>query len=154
MGLDSLRKSRPARPRGGPAAKRGASRPARFGAVMAAACLILFANGVQAQPAAAYSSTQITPQYWWPHNGCSSPFGDSPSGVSFTYACNHHDGCYWGHWSNKWTCDWWFYNDMRAACGWNAWCQAWAYAYYRSVDTFGWPFYLCRCDPSPPWFRP
>ena len=127
----------------------------RFAAVLVA---LLVCVGVQvgsAPSASAYSSTQLTSQYWWPHNGCSSPFGDSPSGVSFTYACNHHDGCYWGHWASKATCDWWFYNDMRNACAGGWWCNAWAYAYYSAVTNYGWPFYVCRCDPNlPSWFHP
>lgn len=98
--------------------------------------------------ASAYSSTKITAQYWWPHNGCSTPTGDAPSGVSFTYACNHHDGCYWGHWAGKSICDQWFLNDMRNACAGNGNCNNWANVYYRAVSILGWPFYWCRCDPN------
>lgn len=103
---------------------------------------------VNAPNAAAYSDTTITSQYWWPHNGCSTPTGDAPSGVSFTDACNRHDGCYWGHWADKGTCDQWFLNDMRNACGSSGWCTTVAYAYYAAVAAFGWPFYWCQCDPN------
>ena len=103
---------------------------------------------VDAPAASAYSSTTRTAQYWWPHNGCSTPTGDAPSGISFTYACNHHDGCYWGHWASKGTCDQWFLNDMRAACHGNSTCNRWATIYYWAVSAFGWPYYWCRCDPN------
>ena len=72
--------------------------------------------------------------------------------MSFTYACNHHDGCYALRWSSyRSTCDGWFYNDMRAAC-WNYWwlyvgtpygitglsgCYGWASAYYGGVRIWG-----------------
>ena len=114
------------------------------------ACFLLALLGLTstAVPASAYSSSQITAQYWWPHNGCSTITGDAPSGVSFTYACNHHDGCYWGHWADKGTCDRWFYNDMLAACGGGWYCNWWAGAYYRAVQLFGAPYYACRCDPN------
>jgi hypothetical protein len=97
------------------------------------------------------SADEIT----WPHNGCTSPFGNAPSGVDFTNACDYHDGCYYNHSMDKFSCDWVFYSSMRDACGWNAYCQAWAVAYYYGVTEFGWPFYLCRCDPFiNPYYHP
>jgi hypothetical protein len=100
-----------------------------------------------ASPAAASSSSTITSQYWWPHNGCTI-VSDSPAWpTSFTYACNHHDGCYALRWSSdRATCDWWFYNDMRAACNGNWWagierCYSWATNYYVGVRTFGWIYW-------------
>jgi hypothetical protein len=122
--------------------------------VVAAALLTGLSAMMGAQPASAYSSSTITAQYWWPHNGCSSPFGDAPSGVSFTYACNHHDGCYNQHWASKATCDVWFYNDMRAACQ-GPWtiptrdsCLWWAEKYYQAVYALGGVFYTLRWDPT------
>jgi hypothetical protein len=107
---------------------------------------------VNQSSASAYSDPTRTAQYWWPHNGCSSPTGDAPSGVSFTYACNHHDGCYILRWSSsKSTCDQWFLNDMRNACAGGFYCNTWAYAYYLGVSTLGWPYWWCQCDPT---FRP
>lgn len=91
----------------------------------------------------------------WAPNGCTSPFGSSPSGVSFKAACDRHDGCYHFHASSQAGCDEQFYTDMKKACGpLNLWCQSWAFAYYRAVRTYGWPFYACRCDPKPPFFAP
>lgn len=107
---------------------------------------VVGANVTTAAPASAASSSTITSQYWWPHNGCTR-VPDSPAWpASFTYACNHHDGCYALRWSSsRATCDWWFYNDMRAAC--NAkWyvgsaflqsCYFWATTYYGGVRALG-----------------
>jgi hypothetical protein len=126
----------------------------RIGTIVAALLLAGVFAMVSAQPASAYSSETKTPQTWWTHNGCSSPFGDAPSGVSFTYACNHHDGCYNQHWADKATCDIWFRNDMQAACS-GPWtlqirnsCFWWANAYYLGVRALGGIFYTLRWDPT------
>ncbi|MEO8283364.1 MAG: phospholipase A2 [Pseudarthrobacter sp.] len=101
-----------------------------------------------APPAAAESSSAYSPQYPWPHNGCTiAP--DAPSGISFTYACNHHDGCYAGHWASKVTCDLWFYKDMSIACATAWWapqvmrtaCLEAATIYYGFVVARGQPYY-------------
>lgn len=95
-----------------------------------------------APPAAAVSSSTITSEYWWPHNGCTLAL-DSPAGISFTYACNHHDGCYVLRWSSdRPTCDLWFLNDMKYACYLAPWwqrgvCLSAAYSYYAAVRNFG-----------------
>jgi Prokaryotic phospholipase A2 len=98
-----------------------------------------------ALPASASSSTTITAQYPWPHNGCTSA-PDNPAGASFTYACNHHDGCYARHWADRATCDQWFLNDMMTACRRLPFemvgnCAGMAYVYYYFVRVKGQPFY-------------
>lgn len=96
-----------------------------------------------APPAAAVSSSAITPEYWWPHNGCNVVTDSPMADVSFTYACNHHDGCYALRWSSdRATCDLWFLNDMKNACSRSPWwqygaCVASAKTYYWFVRTFG-----------------
>lgn len=124
---------------------------AALGVLMAVAVVIFIGPSA----AYAYSSTDTNGPYPWPHNGCSSPFGDAPAGVSFTYACNHHDGCYNKHWASKETCDLWFSNDMNAACNSSkrsasvvANCRKWASWYYYAVKAVGFSFYSCRCDPT------
>jgi hypothetical protein len=102
---------------------------------------ILGINAVGATPALAESSTTLTAQYPWPHNGCTIVSDNAP-GASFTYACNHHDGCYAGHWANRATCDQWFLNDMSAACRTAPFemitgCMATAYVYYGGVRAMG-----------------
>jgi len=121
----------------------------RIASLLVFALLLFSVVTVSTAPSAsAYSSSTITSQYWWPHNGCSAPTGDAPSGVSFTYACNHHDGCYNQHWASKGTCDQWFANDMHNACAGYWYCNYWANGYFAAVSAFGWPFYWCRCDPT------
>jgi hypothetical protein len=99
-----------------------------------------------AAPAAAESSSVRTAQYWWPHNGCTW-VSDAPAGVSFTYACNHHDGCYALRWSkDRATCDAWFYNDMIRACQTAPWwrqgaCDDMALDYYLAVRALGWYYW-------------
>lgn len=126
----------------------------KFGVVVAALIMAGVFALAGAQPASAYSDPTITKQTWWTHNGCTSLFGDAPSGVSFTYACNHHDGCYNQHWADRGTCDAWFRNDMYAACS-GPWapqvrdsCFWWANAYYGGVRALGYVFYQFRWDPT------
>jgi hypothetical protein len=52
----------------------------------------------------------------WTSDACSKVPNWSPGFFNFTHACQHHDGCYRGHWASRSTCDRWFYNDMRASC--------------------------------------
>ncbi|WP_226772982.1 phospholipase A2 [Arthrobacter sp. ES1] len=130
--------------------KRGSAQR-RLASALTTLLLIFGTAGIitvsSAPPAAAISSSTITPQYWWPHNGCNIVTDTPMPGVSFTYACNHHDGCYWGQWANRATCDWWFYNDMRNACWQQAqwWqrpsCLVTASGYYGAVRAMGEPYY-------------
>ncbi len=100
---------------------------------------------VNAPAASAESSSTPTAQFPWAHNGCTG-VPDDPSGVSFTAACNYHDGCYGGHWASRSTCDLIFLGNMIKACNaqwyyhYNA-CRAWALIYYAGVRIFGQPFY-------------
>ena len=89
-------------------------------------------------------------------NGCSSPFGDAPSGCSFLSSCNTHDRCYADCNSTKGKCDQKFYQDMIAACvnccqhlspsktrglpprqRCLSACSNWADRYFRAVKLFG-----------------
>ena len=121
--------------------------PRRMRALAAAVlCTSWLAIGlVSAAPASAESSSAWTPQYPWPHNGCTR-VSDAPAGVSFTYACNHHDGCYAYHWADRGTCDAWFRNDMFGACYAAPWylvygCTAAANTYWAAVRVLGQPYY-------------
>lgn len=118
----------------------------RVAAVFTAAVLALgLSTAVATAPAMASSSTTLTAQYPWPHNGCTA-VSDNPAGASFTYACNHHDGCYAGHWADRGTCDAWFRNDMINACRGLPFemvsnCVIMAGIYYLGVRTFGDKYY-------------
>ena len=114
-----------------------------FSALLLSSMLIAGASVAVAPTASASSSSATTSQYWWPHNGCTS-VPDAPAWpVSFTYACNHHDGCYALRWSsNRGTCDAWFYNDMINTCNSYWWlnlssCYSWASIYYVGVRVLG-----------------
>jgi hypothetical protein len=79
--------------------------------------------------------------YPWPHNGCTNA-PDHVGSADFTYACNHHDGCYAEHWANRATCDGWFWNDMIAECRKQPFevvtsCAGTAAMYYGAVRLFG-----------------
>ncbi|MBK9127950.1 MAG: hypothetical protein IPM13_09130 [Phycisphaerales bacterium] len=79
-----------------------------------------------------------------PTNGCSSPFGDAPSGVNFRGACDEHDRCYQTLGKSRFECDNEFYADMAHLClayassEWQlAECLRWAMVYYIAVRVFG-----------------
>jgi hypothetical protein len=118
---------------------------AAFAAFLMSLGLIGGVSVATASPALAQSSTTLTPEYPWPHNGCTA-VTDNPAGASFTYACNHHDGCYGGHWADRATCDTWFRNDMLNACRRLPFemvgtCAVWANIYYYAVRAFGDKYY-------------
>jgi hypothetical protein len=103
---------------------------------------------------------------WWSTDGCTLvpdsglhsttvQYGSYPfygyttvvGSYNFNHACQHHDGCYAYHWSDRATCDQWFLNDMNASCAAlrsNAACYARARLYYNGVRTFGWKFWPQR----------
>lgn len=113
--------------------------------VAAAVGFTAFGAIVTVAPASAESSSTLTAQYPWPHNGCS-VVTDNPTAASFTYPCNHHDGCYGGRWADRATCDQWFLNDMMNACRRLPYvmiggCVAVAYVYYGAVRVLGQGFY-------------
>jgi hypothetical protein len=120
-----------------------------LGLLMAALILIsgltLVGGSVNAQSASAESSSTPTAEYPWAHNGCTG-VTDYPGSANFTYACNHHDGCYGGHWADRATCDKWFLNDMMNYCSKLSFflvtgCVAAAYPYYWGVRAFGQKYY-------------
>ncbi|MBM7810521.1 phospholipase A2 [Saccharothrix algeriensis] len=80
---------------------------------------------------------------WWSTDGCTAvPDSGTDAGgrFDFYHACEHHDGCYRYHWSNRVTCDRWFVNDMFASCSAlrsYTTCYARAAVYYQGVRAFG-----------------
>jgi len=113
---------------------------------LAVSVLLSVCSLVDAAPASASSSSAVTSQYWWPHNGCTNVPDNPVWPASFTYACNHHDGCYALRWSSsRATCDSWFFNDTRAECNskwwmgasWMTLCYGAATTYYTGVRIFG-----------------
>src|SRR5947209_42860 len=79
----------------------------RIAQLSAAALLAIGASGALAVVPGQHAGAPVRamaddpPQEPW-YNGCSSPFGDSPGGYTFTDACNWHDLCYGGHnWDNQ-----------------------------------------------------
>jgi hypothetical protein len=78
-------------------------------------------------------------------DGCSSPFGNNPTGcssISFLEPCNQHDRCYQTCEQSKGECDAQFGDAINAACAgsnplcWAA-CEAWRVAYWAAVVTLG-----------------
>jgi len=85
----------------------------------------------------------------WVSNGCTA-VPDRITGVmNFNHACDHHDGCYGGHWASRGGCDSRFWYDMDASCKedyrwWNPShyaCDATRNTYYAGVRAFGAPAY-------------
>ena len=113
-----------------------------FRKVVVRLCVVLMLVGALVGVSAGSASADPYP---WPHNGCMSA-PDRPSGADFTYACNHHDGCYALHWANRATCDAWFRNDMVSACRQVPFemaggCVVTAGIYYGAVRIFGQVYY-------------
>jgi hypothetical protein len=107
---------------------------------VAVAVLLVISRDGAATPAAAHPS---------PADGCSfAP--DSGPWFNFHNACDRHDLCYIGHWTDKLSCDYRFLQDMRNYCygtyQWWQWqraaCLATAWTYYTGVSTAGWACYL------------
>jgi hypothetical protein len=101
------------------------------------------AGGGSASAQAAPSAP--TPEFPYPHDGCTL-VPDAPSGVSFTAACNHHDGCYGARQLSRAACDAIFHREMVAACEASRstryyTCRSFASVYYVGVRVFGRPFY-------------
>lgn len=76
-------------------------------------------------------------------NGCTTPIPVNYWNDRFDRACDNHDHCYNRKWygnsaAGKLACDWNFYNEMLANCGWNVVCRGVAYTYYTAVYYFGW----------------
>lgn len=117
----------------------------RIAASLAVPVVIVGGMLVGPGTAAAESSSELTAEYPWPHNGCTNTV-DNPALISFTYACNHHDGCYAGHWADRGTCDAWFRNDMIDACN-RRWyfnyeaCIRAAWVYWGAVRILGEKYY-------------
>jgi hypothetical protein len=107
-----------------------------------------------------FFSAKRNPLFWdiygfdWSDNGCSSPLGDNPTGVSFNDACVRHDFAYRNHWlvglnDEGWRAraDYTLLDDMRNACYDNLWgpfewpCLSMAGAYYAAVRLWGGPYW-------------
>lgn len=109
--------------------------------VLVLGSLLLGGGSASAQTAAMPPS----PEFPYPHDGCTL-VPEAPSGVSFTTACNHHDGCYGAGELSRATCDGIFYREMVAACDAHRsvhyyTCRSFASLYYLGVRAFGSPFY-------------
>ena len=121
-----------------------------------AAASLLLAGAPAAADTGKGSQAETIRQADWQPNGCTSPAGNSPSGVSFLDACNEHDLCYRDHYTDQWGCDWHFYEDMKTLCKtgtsgdrWGEeWCYVWARVYWLGVYSAGGFFYDTRWDPS------
>jgi hypothetical protein len=126
---------------------------------LAVAVLVAVLLPLIGSPASAVGGRQVdvARQADWQPNGCTSPFGNEPSGASFLGACNEHDRCYYQHSDplGKSGCDLRFLWNMNASCtraangnaGLAAYCYAWAAAYYAAVGLLGDVFYVSRWDP-------
>ena len=103
----------------------------------------VFAGAGSASAHAAPSAT--SEEFPYPHDGCTL-VPEAPSGVSFTTACNHHDGCYGARELSRAACDGIFHREMIAACDANRsthyyTCRTFASIYYLGVRAFGRYFY-------------
>lgn len=116
-------------------------------AAVLAVLLVVFASVVAGAGSASAQTAPMppSPEFPYPHDGCTR-VPEAPSGVSFTTACNHHDGCYGSHQLSRAGCDLAFYREMVAACqahrdvAYYA-CRSFAAIYYVGVRAFGQPFY-------------
>ncbi|HMQ17009.1 MAG TPA: phospholipase A2 [Phycisphaerae bacterium] len=108
----------------------GVGRPGRGKSPATLACALGCRKGGLPNPNIPNDPNGIT-------NGCSSPFGDRPSGVDFRPACQRHDLCYGTCGKSRQTCDTEFLNDMLAACAGDPYCEFWAWRYYRAVVKYG-----------------
>lgn len=95
------------------------------------------------------SGSSTSHNYQWSTNGCTA-VPDQVNGVFyFNHACDHHDGCYSGHWESRSGCDGRFYWNMEASCKYNfSWwnpsrtlCRGVRTTYYLGVRAFGAPAY-------------
>ena len=108
----------------------------------------LFAGGGSAS--AQTAPQPPSPEFPYPHDGCTL-VPEAPSGVSFTTACNHHDGCYGARTESRASCDAAFYREMVAACQAQRdthyyTCRSFATVYYLGVRAFG-SFFYDSADP-------
>ncbi len=108
-----------------------------------------------ASPASAHTgggaATGGTQWHPWTSDACSWVPDRIPRVFDFSHACQHHDGCYRGHWASRATCDRRFLDDMRASCRtsttrwWNRpSCHGWAWTYFAGVRMVGatpWRYY-------------
>lgn len=123
---------------------------------------LLFVIGMVATPASAHSNkwadshrgndtgvNESVHAGLWATNGCTA-VPDSVWGVFyFEHACDHHDGCYGGHWASRSGCDGEFWRNMEASCvyDWSWWspsrpaCRVVRDTYYTGVRAFGGPAY-------------
>lgn len=95
------------------------------------------------------SGTSTNHAFAWATNGCTK-VPDSASGLFyFNHACDHHDGCYGGHWESRLGCDNRFASNMNSSCDYNwAWynparplCKKVKDTYYAGVRALGYEAY-------------
>lgn len=85
----------------------------------------------------------------WATNGCTVVPDSVPGVFYFEHACDHHDGCYGGHWSWRSGCDGEFWWNMEASCvyNWSWWnparaaCRTVRNTYYTGVRALGYTAY-------------
>ena len=95
------------------------------------------------------SGTSSSHNYQWSTDGCSYVPDSAPGLFYFNHPCDHHDGCYGGHWESRSGCDGRFWTNMNSACNYNwSWWNPARYAcrevrdtYYLGVRAFGAPAY-------------
>ena len=95
------------------------------------------------------SGSSTSHAYQWPTNGCTAVPDSTPGVFYFNHACDHHDGCYGGHWKSRLGCDNQFYDNMESSCTYNwAWwnparvpCRAVKNTYYNGVRALGYVAY-------------
>lgn len=110
---------------------------------------------VPASPAVAHGDQQghATPDSdgWhpWVTNGCTAVPDRIWGVMDFNHACDHHDGCYGGHWQSRWGCDVTFYYNMERSCveDWQWWhpsrgiCRGMRNTYFSGVRALGYVAY-------------
>lgn len=85
----------------------------------------------------------------WATNGCTAVPDSAPGVFYFNHPCDHHDGCYGGHWESRLGCDNRFKTNMNSACNYNwAWynpartlCYGVKNTYYNGVRALGYVAY-------------
>lgn len=85
----------------------------------------------------------------WATNGCTAVPDQIWGVMNFNHACDHHDGCYGGHWQSRWGCDVTFYYNMERSCveDWKWWhpsrglCRGVRNTYFSGVRALGYVAY-------------
>ena len=95
------------------------------------------------------SGSSTSHAYQWATNGCTAVPDSAPGVFYFNHPCDHHDGCYGGHWKSRLGCDNQFHSNMESSCTYNwAWwnparaaCRVVRDTYYNGVRALGYVAY-------------